>query len=124
MSIIHGIDAEGNKMAFRVDGLGNIRVTSGSATAELNTASIKNLSYSGTSANFALSDISATAGDTLRVYAPTDCYIEFGSSAPTADSNSLYFAAGTEFLKVPASATYMAIVRVTSDGTANITRMG
>lgn len=117
---LKGSGGAANVVLYGTDGEPITSLGSASQPKSLNTAGIANVSYTDTSASLELSTIGAVAGDTLRIYAPTDIYIEFGSSAPTADSNSMYFAAGTEKVVVPASATHLAIIRVTSNGTANI----
>ena len=81
--------------------------------------------------------IGAAAGDVIRLYCPSDASIGWGSTEVEAESNSvlptaklagdgMYFAAGTEYLKVPASLTgdiWLAIDAVTDTGAANIVLM-
>ena len=79
------------------------------------------LAYSAVTDNVAL----PTNNGYIRVYAPTDCYIVFGtSSAVTASTTTgTYFEAGTEVLKVPTSATHLAMVQYSIAASAYITGM-
>ena len=52
----------------------------------------------------------------LRLFAMTDCFINFGSSSVSADSSSLFFEAGTEIINIPSATTHIAVQRYTEDG--------
>lgn len=79
------------------------------------------LAYSAATDNIAL----PTNNGYVRVYAPTDCYIVFGIGSGTTSSTTTgtFFEAGTEILKVPASATYIAMVQYSIAASAYITGM-
>ena len=60
----------------------------------------------------------------IRVYTPTDCYIVFGDvTVDSSTTTGTYFEAGTEVLKVPTSATYIAMVQYSIAASAYITGM-
>ena len=78
------------------------------------------LAYSAATNDVAL----PTNGGYIRVYTPTDCYITFGvGSATSSTTTGTYFEAGTEILKVPTSATYIAMVQYSIAASAYITGM-
>lgn len=57
------------------------------------------------------------AGSQVRLFAMTDCYIQFGTSlAVEATTESTFFRAGTETITVPAGATHIAALRYAADG--------
>lgn len=62
------------------------------------------------------SNAALPSGRMVRLFAMTDCYIAFGDSSVTADSGSLFFAAGTEVMRVPSTATHIAAMRYALDG--------
>ena len=62
-------------------------------------------------------------GDSIRCFASTDCYIRFDDQATAATSGSMYFAAGTEILKIPVGATHMSVIQVTTGGNLFITKL-
>jgi hypothetical protein len=54
-------------------------------------------------------------GTYLRIFALTDCFIEFGGISVTADDDSIFFRAGTEFMLKP-STTFVAARRYAENG--------
>ena len=62
------------------------------------------------------SSVALPAGRMVRLFAMTDCFIEFGSSTVTADNTSLFFEAGTEVMRVPSTATHIAVKRYALNG--------
>lgn len=62
------------------------------------------------------SNVQLPSGGRVRLFSTTDCYIKFGDVTVSADSNSLFFEAGTEYIKVPTGATHIAAKRYTLDG--------
>ncbi|MGV7235735.1 MAG: hypothetical protein ACQ9ET_05685, partial [Nitrosomonadaceae bacterium] len=83
----------------------------------------RQLAYSAATNNVRIDDIESFGY--IRVYAPTDCYITFGVGSGTTASTTTgtYFEAGTEILKVPTSATYIAMVQYSIAASAYITGM-
>ena len=79
------------------------------------------LAYTSVSANVAIPNNNGQ----IRMFAPTDCYFLFGTSSGVTASTSTatYFRSGTETLKVPATATHIALVEAATSGSANITGM-
>jgi hypothetical protein len=59
--------------------------------------------------------IALPSGTKTRLFAMTDCYINFGTSTVIADDTSMFFEAGTEIMSV-GSATHIAAKRYTSNG--------
>ena len=111
------------------DGAAHVAAAGGGSKLNgLDDAAFGAISYTDTSVNTALSSLISglVAGDTIRIYAPTDVYINFASDAletPPASSASMYFAAGTEKIGIPDSATHINVVRVTSNGTLNVAKV-
>jgi hypothetical protein len=68
--------------------------------------------------------ITLPVGAYIRIYAPTDCYFLFGDNTVTASTTTAtFFEAGTETLKVPTSATHLAMVQYSIASSAYITGM-
>ena len=65
--------------------------------------------------------VALPTGNRARLFAMTDCFIEFGTASVVANTSSTFFEAGTEVLTIPATATHIAAVRYTSDGGLYIT---
>ncbi len=59
-------------------------------------------------------------GWVVRLAATTDCYIEFGDNTVQADSDSILFPQGVEYVKVPEGATYIACIQVSATGILSI----
>lgn len=79
---------------------------------------VDNLSYTDSTSNL---ELPAHEGK-IRLYVPTDCYITLGGSSATASSTTgTYMSAGTEIIEIAKNDTHIAIVRVTTNATANIT---
>lgn len=62
------------------------------------------------------SNVALPSGRMVRLFSMTDCYINFGGSTVTSDESSMFFEAGTEVLRVPSGATYIAAVRYALNG--------
>lgn len=96
--------------------------------AALEDAAVGNISYTDTNVNTELDTLISglSAGDTIRIYAPTDCYVNFSADnleTPPASSASMYFPAGIEKLTIPPGALYINVLRVSTNGTLNITKV-
>jgi hypothetical protein len=61
--------------------------------------------------------------DLIRVASNTDCYINFGNSSNTATSADPIFPKGAELFKVPAGATHVAFLQVSTGGFASVSAM-
>jgi len=65
------------------------------------------------------------SGVLFRVAAQIDCWVRFGGSDVVAAAGDMLFLAGTEVIRPPADATYIAVISFdTSTGTMGITRIG
>jgi len=62
------------------------------------------------------SSLALPAGRMVRIFAMTDCFIEFGDATVTADNTSMFFEAGTEVMRVPSGATHVAVKRYALNG--------
>ena len=98
----------GNNGALNISGLDTVYKT------QLTTNKV--LPYTAGSSNIAL-----PSGSSVRLFSTTDCQIEFGDNLVSANSNSLFFAAGTEYINIPSGAMYIAAIRYSVDGGLYIT---
>lgn len=92
---------------------------------------IQVLSFNGDPTNISVASSSARAaiptnsspGDIIRVACTVDCYIVFGTSSVTADTNDHLFTSGVEYMTIPNDATHLAAIRVGSDGVLTMSLM-
>lgn len=87
----------------------NVSGLSASYRHELTTNAV--LTYTAGSNSVAL-----PSGTKARLFAMTDCFIEFGSSSVSATETSTFFEAGTEIMKIPSGATHLAVSRYLTNG--------
>jgi len=59
--------------------------------------------------------VALPAGRMVRLTALSDCYIRFGTEGVVADNKSLFFEAGSEVMRVPSGATYISVMRYTTN---------
>lgn len=87
----------------------NVSGLSASYRHELTTNAV--LTYTAGSNSVAL-----PSGTKARLFAMTDCFIEFGSASVSATETSTFFEAGTEIMKIPSGATHLAVSRYLTNG--------
>lgn len=93
-----------------------------------NNEAVHALKLTGTSARIATSGVSSSValpaglspGEVARIAATEHCYINFGTGAVTADTTSVLFPAGVEYIVVPAGVTHMAAIQVSGGGVVTI----
>lgn len=77
-------------------------------------------SVASTTSNAAL----PAAAQLVRIAASTDCYIKFGTSnSVTATTSDMLFPTGAEVFVLDPSWTYVAFIRVSTDGVISIAEM-
>jgi hypothetical protein len=57
----------------------------------------------------------------VRLSASQPCFVAFGDSSVNADGTSMYFPAGAEVFAIPAGASHLSAVQVTTGGIITIT---
>ena len=85
-------------------------------------ASVVKITTSGSSVETILPN-SILGGALVRVAALEDCYIRFGTTPVVAAVTDTLFPAGVEVMQVPAEATHIAAIQVSTGGVITFTEM-
>ncbi len=95
----------------------------GTEVQSLSLASVSTIATVGVASASTALPTGATPGSVIRVACTVDCHIAFGASGVTAANTDHLFTPGVEVMVVPDSATHIAAIRVSADGTLSCTLM-